>query len=77
MESTTIDTEIEDKSRVLLPSYCDHQTACLYRKILECNVNFGNRQCYEDFYEIKDEEHTKKSWFFIELPSFSRNLNKK
>ena len=43
MESATIDTEIEDKSRVLPSSYCDHQTACLYRKVLECNENFGNR----------------------------------
>ena len=47
MESATIDTEIEDRSRVSPPSYCDHLTPCLYRTILECNLNFTNMRRYE------------------------------
>ena len=48
MESATIDTEIEDRSRVSPPSYCDHLTPCLYRTILQCNLNFTNMRRYED-----------------------------
>ena len=46
MESATIDTEIEDRSRVSPPSHCDHLTPCLYR--IECNLNFTNMRRYED-----------------------------
>ena len=49
MESATIDTEIEDQSRVSPPSYCDHLTASLYKIILHCNLNFTNMRRYEDF----------------------------
>ena len=43
MESATIDTEIEDRSRVSPPSYCDHLTPCLYRAILQwVRVKRGN-----------------------------------
>ena len=50
MEGATIDTEIEDRSRVSPPSYCDHLTSsgCLYRTILQCNLNFTNMRCYQD-----------------------------
>ena len=48
METATIDTEIGDRSRVSPPSYCDDLTPCLYRTILECNLNFTNMWRHQD-----------------------------
>ena len=48
-----MDTEIEDRSRVSPPSYCDHLTPCLYKTILECNLNFTNMRRYEDLQSNK------------------------
>ena len=74
MESATIDTEIEDRSRVSPPSYCDHLTPCLYRTILECNLNFTNSGYFDDLYTCRQamsfDDIGKRSYFFVFKSNF-------
>ena len=75
MESATIDTEIEDRSRVSPPSYCDHLTPCLYRTILDCKLNFTNMRRCEDLLSIKILGTHQKILILFKIVQFWSNLH--